>query len=287
VSTCILCGIDGSREAGRAAAVGARLARDLDARALLVHVDEDARTRPSGVRWPAPSRAWRKRRLLKATAAECCFPRGTKLRLEKGDPTAALLTLAQDEDAELVVVSTGGRGTASPVLLGGTASALMRRCPCPVVVVPTTSVVPLDADSMRDVVCAVEGRPSDVPVIGLAADLARRLGAELHVVVSSESGARRDESTESRSAIVLEGAGVEAHTHALALPIDDAVEQVASDERAVLAVVGPPESGEPGSVLNGLVAIRLAAAGSTALVVLPSKAELQLGSGHYELAGAH
>jgi nucleotide-binding universal stress UspA family protein len=287
VSTCILCGIDGSREAGRAAAVGARLARDLDARALLVHVDEDARTRPSGVRWPAPSRAWRKRRLLRATAEECCFPRGTKLRLEKGDPTAALLTLAQDEDAELVVVSTGGRGTASPVLLGGTASALMRRCPCPVVVVPTTSVVPLDADSMRDVVCAVEGRPSDVSVIGLAADLARRLGAELHVVVSSESGARRDESAESRSAIVLEGAGVEAHTHALALPIDDAVEQVASDERAVLAVVGPPESGEPGSVLNGLVAIRLAAAGSTALVVLPSKAELQLGSGHYELAGAH
>lgn len=96
-----------------------------------------------------------------------------------------------------------------------------------------------------------------MPVIGLAADLARSLDAELHVVASSESGARTDESAESRSAIALEGAGVEAHTHALPLPIDDAVERVASEERVVLAVVGPPESGEPGSVLNGPVAIRL------------------------------
>jgi nucleotide-binding universal stress UspA family protein len=286
VSTCILCAIDGSREAGRAAAVGARLARDLDVRALLIHVDEDARTRGSAVRWPAPRRAWRKRRLLKATAEDCCFPRGTELRLEKGDPTAALLTVAQDEDAELVVVSTGGRGTASPVLLGGTTSALMRSCPCPVVVVPTASVVPLDSDSMRNVICAIEGRPSDVPVVGLAADLSRRLGAELHVV-GSESGAGTGEFAEDRLTGALEGTGLEGHTHSLTLPTEDAVERVASEERAVLAVVGPPETGEPGSVLTGPVAIRLAAAGSTALVVLPSKADLQLGSGHYELAEVH
>ena len=286
MSACILCGIDGSREAGRAAAVAARLARDLDARALLVHVDEDARLRRSGVRWPAPRRAWRKRRLLKATAEECCFPRGTEVRLERGDPTVALLTVAQAEDAELVVVSTGGRGTASPVLLGGTASALMRRCPCPVVVVPTTSVAPLYSDSMRNVICAVEGRPSDVPVIGLAADLARRLGAELHVVAGREPSSGSGESAEDRLTGVLEGAGLDAHTHALALPTEDAVERVASEERAVLAVVGPPEAGKPSSVLNGPVAIRLAAAGRTALVVLPGKAELQVGSGHYELARA-
>jgi hypothetical protein len=163
----------------------------------------------------------------------------------------------------------------------------MRRCPCPVVVVPAAAVVPLDSDSMRDVICAVEGRPSDVPVIGLAADLAGRLGAELHVVVSSEPGARTDHSAETRLASVLEGTGVEAHSHALAVPTDDAVERVASEERAVLAVVGPPESSEPSSVLEPPVAIRLAAAGSTALVVLPGEADLQRGSGHYELAGAH
>ena len=193
MSTCILCAIDGSREAGRAAAVGARLARDLDARALLIHVDEDSRPRRFGVRWPAPRRARRKRSLLKATA---------------------------------------------------------------------------------------------VPVIGLAADLARRLGADLHIAVGSESFARGGESAEMRLASVLEGIDVEAHTHTLPLATDDAVERVASDERAVLAVVGPPETDEPSSVLSAPVAIRLAAAGSTALVVLPSKAELQVGSGHYELARA-
>jgi hypothetical protein len=121
-------------------------------------------------------------------------------------------------------------------------------------------------------------------VIGLAADLARRLDAELHVVVGSESGVGTGESAEDRLTGALEGIGLEAHTHVLALPTDDAVDRVASEQRAVLAVVGPPEGGEPGSVLNGPVAVRLAATGSTALVVLPSKADLQLGSGHYELA---
>ena len=224
--------------------------------------------------------------MLKATAEEYCFPPRTELRLEKGDPTAALLAVAQDEDAELVVVSTGGRGTASPVLLGGTASALMRSCPCPVLVVPTMSAVPLDSDSMHDVVCAIEGRPSDAPVIGLAAGLARRLAADLHVVVGSESLARGGESAETRLASVLEGIDLEARTHVLPLATGDAVERVASDERAVLAVVGPPETDEPSSLLSAPVAIRLAAAGSTALVVLPGEAELQVGSGHYELARA-
>jgi len=268
---CIVCGVDGSREAGRAATVAARLARDLTSRALLVHVQEEPSSR-GPLRIPRPRQAWRRKRLLKATAAECCFPAATEKRLKKGDPTTELLAAAQDEDAELVVVSTGGLGTASPALLGGTASALMRRSPCPVVVVPPRSIPPIDADSMRDVVCVVEGRPSDGAVLGLAADLATRLGGDLHVISQNEEDARTLD---------------RAHLHIVPLPPDEAVRQVADEQRAGLAVVGPPDDSRPSTELGAALAIRLAADGDTPLVVLADHAALHLGSGHYELtAGA-
>src|SRR5919109_3538398 len=91
MSATIVCGIDGSSDAQRAASVAARLARDLGSRALLVHVEEDAHKRPLGFRWPRPGRAHRRRKVLRATAEECCFPSDTDLLLKRGDPTVELL----------------------------------------------------------------------------------------------------------------------------------------------------------------------------------------------------
>ena len=267
MSARIVCGVDGSREAGRAAVVAARLARDLRSRALLVHVQEEQRRSRVRLRIPRPGKRWRRRRLLKATAAECCFPAGTHVRLTSGDPTAELVAAAGDEDAELLVVSTGGLGTASPVLLGGTASALMRESPCPVVLVPPRSIPPIDTNSMRSVMCAVEGRPTDAAVLGLAADLAARLGGELHVVTGDNT-------------LTLE----EARLHVVRLPADEALAQVAEEERVGLAVVGPPDDSRPSAGLDVPLAIALAANGEIPLVVLAAEAELYVGSGHYELA---
>jgi nucleotide-binding universal stress UspA family protein len=132
MSTTIVCGVDGSSEAQRAASVAARLARDLGSGALLVHVEEEAHKRPLGLRWPRLGRAHRRRKVLRATAEECCFPSDTHLLLKRGDPATELMAVAEKQDAELVVVSARGRGMAGPALLGGTASALMRSCPCPV-----------------------------------------------------------------------------------------------------------------------------------------------------------
>ena len=273
MSGCIVCGVDGSREAGRAAGVAARLARDLGSSAVLVHVQEEPRRPRLSLRFPRPGRRWRRRRLLRDTAAECCFPPDNALRLKTGDPTTELLAGAREEDAELLVVSTGGLGTASPALLGGTASALMRSSPCPVVVVPTRSVTPLDAESMRDVVCALEGRPGDAALLGLAADLAARLGGELHAV------------TRSGDPIGAPGLGIDAQVHAVGEgPMDEAVRRVADEARAGLVVIGPPPASPPPSGLSIPVAVALAADGDTPVVVLTDAAELYLGSGHYEFA---
>jgi nucleotide-binding universal stress UspA family protein len=234
--------------------------------------------------------------MLRATAEECCFPSETYLRLKRGDPAAELLAIAEKEDAELVVVPTGSWETARPVLLGGTASALMRSCPCPAVVVPPRSIPPLDTEGMRSVVCGVEGRETDVRALRLGADLAARLGGDLHAVHGYEAdeapatpvgpGQVPDDelhtAAERKLIFSVVQAGVEARRHVLPLPLDEALERVARQERAGLTVVGPPpERGRPTPV-----AIRLAAGGSTALVVLPSEAELDSGSGHYELAAS-
>jgi nucleotide-binding universal stress UspA family protein len=291
MSTAIVCGVDGSGEAQRAASVAARLARDLGSHALLVHVEEDAQRRPVGLTWPKPGRARRRRKVLRATAEECCFPGETELQLRRGDPAAELIAVAEQHDAELMVVSTGGLGTTSPALLGGTASALMRSSPCPVVVVPTKSIPPLDAEGMRSVVCGVEGRESDVRALRLGADLATRLGGELHAVHGHETGGAPTPVEPAGSpedelhtaawrtlTFALVQAGVEARRHVLPLRIHEALERVARQERAGLTVVGPPDFGGPAPL-----AIRLAAEGSTALVALPAEAELETGSGHYEL----
>jgi nucleotide-binding universal stress UspA family protein len=294
MSATIVCGTDGSSEAQRAASVAARLARDLNSPALLVHVDEDAPELPFGLRWPRPGRATRRRKMLRATAEECCFPSETQLRVKRGDPARELLSVAENEDAELVVVSARGRGPAGPGLLGGTASALMHMCPCPVVVVPTKSIPPLDTEEMRSVVCGVEGRESDPRALRLAADLAARLGGDLHAVhgyetseapgtTTVEPAGQSDEELHTAAlrdlTLAVIKAGVEARRHVLAVPLHEALERVAREERAGLIVVGPPERGAPTPV-----AVRLAVAGSTALAVLPTQAELEAGSGHYELA---
>jgi nucleotide-binding universal stress UspA family protein len=274
MSACIVCGIDGSREAEKAAAVAARLARNLGSRAVLVHVQESARKRRAWARVPRPGRRRRRRRLLKATAAGSCFPGDTHLRLETGDPTSALLDAAREADAELLVVSTGVSGTASPVLLGHTATGLMRESPCPVVIVPTRSEPPLDVESIRDVVCALEGRPGDGAVLGLAADLATRLGGRLHAVTDRDDALNPGE------------LGIDALPHVVRAPADEAVKGVADRVRAGLAVVGSPSDVVPGSSVNVPLAIALAADGDIPIVVLTRAAKLHVGSGHYELAAS-
>jgi nucleotide-binding universal stress UspA family protein len=269
MSACILCGVDGSSETARAALVASRLARDLDSRALLVHVTEGTRKLPFGLRLPWMGSARKTRKLLRALAEECCFPRETDVRIEAGDPRVELPAIAEKEDAYLLVVSSGKTRHAAPAPLGGTTSALMRRSPCPVVVVPPRAVPPPDSEGMRCVVCGIEGGDADLHTLRLAADLAARLGGDLHAVHAYEAGRELHASAERRMAFALAEAGVKAQAHILPQPPHEALERVARQEGAGLTVVGPPGAGQAGSGHGGFVTKRLAADGGTALVVLP------------------
>jgi nucleotide-binding universal stress UspA family protein len=220
------------------------------------------------------------------------------VRVEWGDPAQGLLSAADKEDAELLVASSGGTDYASAALVGGVASALMRSSPCPVVVVPPRAVPPLDAEGLRCVVCGVEGNDDDVRVVRLAADLASRLRGDLHAVLgygknaaaepapeplAPEVDAELRDSAEESLRLVLAQAGAQARTHVFPLAPTDALEYVVEHERAGLTVVGPSGRDVVGFGIES-TAIRFAADGSTPLVVVPEKAEIELGSGHYELA---
>jgi nucleotide-binding universal stress UspA family protein len=56
--------------------------------------------------------------------------------VEMGEPSAAIADRAESEGVDLIVISTHGRGGLSRFLIGSVTDKLVRRSPCPVLVVP-------------------------------------------------------------------------------------------------------------------------------------------------------
>ncbi|HEU0024682.1 MAG TPA: universal stress protein [Thermoleophilaceae bacterium] len=294
----LVCGIGDLGAEQKVAGVAARLGADMGCGVTLVHVIGSVHPLPLGLRPPGPLRARRARRELALVAGGRRFPPGTGVRIESGDPLDSLTEVAQEEDAELLVVGAREAGSATSLLPGGVTSALIRKSPCPVVVVPQEAVRPPEAGPIAAVVCGVEGEDLDVPVLRLAADLARRLPAELHAVhaydplVLGAIGMAAPappvdldlrEAAERTLLNALEEADVAAHEHVIELPPDLALRRIAGEERAGLIVVGARDRSKLTSLLHGSVPMRLAGEGNTTLVVLPEAARLESGSGHYEV----
>ncbi len=293
----LVCGLGSDDGGSRVAGVAARLGTDLSCGVTLVHVMDSVQPLPLGVRPRIPATARKAQRDLATVTSLHDFPPRTRVRVEWGDPVESLAEVASDEDAELLVVgSSDPRGLAS-LLPGGTAGALIRKSPCPVVVVPPDAVRPPDSGPLPAVVCGVEGGELDAPILRLAADVARRLAAELHAVhtfnpFALSAGVMAPAppidldfraAAERTLADALEEAGVTAHRHVLDIPPEPALRRIAGEERAGLIVVGASKRSRLGALLQGSVPIRLAKEGHTALLVLPEVARLESGSGHYEL----
>ena len=289
----IVCGIDESSGSRQAASIAARLARDLDANALLVRVT-DAGGIADRLAPTRPGRARQARRRLRAVADEHCFPAGTRVRVKSGDPADTLIAVADREDAELIVVAAVGQSSVGSVLLGHVTSTLMRQAPCPVVVVPPDAVAPLDARGMTPVVCGVAGEETDLALLRLADDLANRLGGELYAVHAYDPaapqaargtvpGADPHEFAEHMLGSALEQADVEAEGRTIAGPVHESLEGAAEQLHAGLIVVGSTGPGKLGSTLHGSVPTYLVSQGRTAVVVVPLGTRPEPGSGHYEL----
>jgi nucleotide-binding universal stress UspA family protein len=68
------------------------------------------------------------------------FPEAERLgvevdfRIEFGVPHAEIVRVAEEIEADLVVIATHGRSGAMHLLIGSVAEKVIRRCPCPVLV---------------------------------------------------------------------------------------------------------------------------------------------------------
>jgi nucleotide-binding universal stress UspA family protein len=66
---------------------------------------------------------------LRAKGLQVHFQRG------EGDPAELILAYAREQDADLLILSTHGRGGTRRTGLGSTAEAIIRSAPCPVLLV--------------------------------------------------------------------------------------------------------------------------------------------------------
>ncbi|WP_255196018.1 universal stress protein [Halorarius litoreus] len=71
----------------------------------------------------------------KATASEAGVDRDVETTVEIGPPSRTIVEYAKEHDIDYVVMGCHGRAGVSRVLLGSVAESVVRRSPCPVLVV--------------------------------------------------------------------------------------------------------------------------------------------------------
>jgi nucleotide-binding universal stress UspA family protein len=147
MSASIVCGVDGSADSEAALQVAARLADRLQLRLVVAHVAQSSYT-PYAASAPFDGMAGRhavlqeresqeenaERLLEEVVAAAGLIDAGRRAGV--GVPAERLADIADEEEAELIVVGSRGRGAFKAAFLGSVSNALVGVARCPVVIVP-------------------------------------------------------------------------------------------------------------------------------------------------------
>jgi nucleotide-binding universal stress UspA family protein len=126
----------------RAFEAAATLARRFGAKILLVYVDED-RLPPLVIEYMAvgveeildQQRESAAERLAELARTRFDASIAVETLVALGTPHVEIVRLAEEREADLVVMATHGRGFISHAILGSTAERVLRRSPCPVLIV--------------------------------------------------------------------------------------------------------------------------------------------------------
>ena len=136
----IVLGLDGSEGSQVAAAWCADLALALDAEVVVVH---GLSLQAYPYYWrplPTIDETWHKE-LLATMERDWCRPleeKGVRFRAEivEDEPPQAVMTVADREHADMIVVGRRGRGTFAEALLGSVSHRLAHHAQRPVVIIP-------------------------------------------------------------------------------------------------------------------------------------------------------
>lgn len=138
VTRSILCGVYGSTDALPALRAAARLSGQLAARLVVAHVVQlPAQSSRLGPKTMVPIGAALEGglKLLERVLADEGISKAEQ-RVEYGFPADRLADLADEEDAEMIVVGSRGRGAFKAAFLGSVSTDVIGVARCPVLVVP-------------------------------------------------------------------------------------------------------------------------------------------------------
>jgi nucleotide-binding universal stress UspA family protein len=147
MSDSILCGVDGSADSQAALAVATRLANRLQAKLVLAHVAEPAHlpyaaaapfggmAGPMAITEEVGMQKEAAERLLEEVADDAGLV-DTERRVAVGSAAEGLADLADEVNADMIVVGSRGRGAFKAAFLGSVSSSLVGIARCPVLIVP-------------------------------------------------------------------------------------------------------------------------------------------------------
>ncbi len=162
----IIVGTDGSATARVAEARAGQLARAYDAQLLIATVYGDAGDRAEEVLEAS------------AQAARVSWPR-VDVRAVRGEPAEAMVTLARDERADLLVVGNRGMTGRVAMLLGSVPDSVSHSAPCDLLIVKTASddATRRAETAYRRMLVATDASQTSLQAVRRAHGLGARTGA--------------------------------------------------------------------------------------------------------------
>ena len=190
----ILCPTDLSDASVRAMTYAAAFARWYGARLTVLHVVPTfdpitvAGTFDGAVQSVVPmSREEVQEEMRKVTDSAGIRSLDVILSARAGDPARSIVDQALETAADLVVMGTHGRSGFERLLIGSVAEKVLRKAPCPVLLVPPdlAAAAPTDVTFKR-ILCAMDFSPAALQALGFALDLARQADGVVTVLHAIE-----------------------------------------------------------------------------------------------------
>jgi nucleotide-binding universal stress UspA family protein len=182
--TRVLCPTDFSEVSTKAEAYATALAEHYNASLHLLHVDPPMPIMAPYGEIPVDVRLFEEQREQAladlAAAGDRARARGvdTETSVRGGHPAREILAVVDEQGADLLVLGTHGRGGVEHLLLGSVAEKIVRKAPCPVMVVPPASH-PETGVLFSRILCPIDGSAASHDAVTFALSLARETDGEL------------------------------------------------------------------------------------------------------------
>lgn len=188
----IILPVDFSNRAAGVAAHARVMAKQYDATIVALHVMRPFQLAAEGVDVPSAAVLdWytQQKPMLETQLADFVkiYLPGCKVKTVfcEGDPASEIIRVADEEKADLIMISTHGYGPFRRFLLGSVAAKVLSDSHTPVLTAAHVEVPAGEAEQIRSVVVATEFDARTPKLIAAGNSIAKAFGAELHVVHAS------------------------------------------------------------------------------------------------------